>query len=149
MPRFYQQLTYDERCQIVILKERGDRPAQIAKLLKGDRSSIIRELKRNGQESKYQGKHADQQAKQRRFRKPVKMTPQLTVFVEEKLKLQWSPEQISGRFKQEHTVNISHETIYKHIWKDKRNGGSLYRHLRHHGKKYKHRSKEGVVSQIV
>jgi IS30 family transposase len=61
--------------------------------------------------------------------------------VEEKLKLQWSPEQISGRLKIERATRISHETIYKHIWSDKRKGGFLYKHLRHHGKKYNHRSK--------
>jgi len=32
MPRSYQQLTYDERCQITALKGRGDCPAEIANL---------------------------------------------------------------------------------------------------------------------
>ena len=31
-------------------------------------------------------------------------------------------------------------TIYRHIWKDKSSGGSLYKHLRHSGKKYNKRS---------
>lgn len=141
MPRSYQQLTYDERCQIVVLKERGDSPSQIARLLKRHRSSITRELTRNGQGSKYHGRQANHQAQQRRFRKPIKMTPQLTALVEEQLKLQWSPEQISGRLAREHNIGISHETIYKYIWKDKQNGGTLYKHLRHSGKKYNHRSK--------
>ena len=26
-------------------------------------------------------------------------------------------------------MTVSHETIYKHIWEDKRNGGLLYKHL--------------------
>lgn len=38
-------------------------------------------------------------------------------------------------------TNISHETIYQHIWNDKKNGGNLYTNLRRHGKKYKKRSK--------
>lgn len=141
MPRSYQQLTYDERCQITALKERGDSPSQIARLLGRHRSSITRELKRNKGEHKYQGRQADNRSRQRRFRKPIKMTLQVKSLVEEKLKLQWSPEQISGRLEQEQSIDISHETIYKHIWKDKRNGGSLYKHLRHSGKKYNHRSK--------
>lgn len=140
LPRSYQQLTYDERCQISALRARGDRPAQIARQLSRDRSTIIRELKRNSINGQYQGSQAEIQSQQRRFRKPTKMTPQLVLTVEEKLKLQWSPEQISGRLKIE-GINISHEAIYKHIRKDKRNGGSLYKQLRHHGKKYNHRSK--------
>lgn len=41
-----------------------------------------------------------------------------------------SPEQISGRLRCEGTLRISHETIYRHIWKDKASGGELYAHLR-------------------
>ncbi len=142
VPRSYQQLTYDERCQISALKARGDSPSQIARQLFRHRSSIIREIKRNSIEGRYQGSQAEAKSQQRRFRKPTKMTPQLVLTVEEKLKLQWSPEQISGRLKTEVVANISHETIYKHIWSDKRKGGSLYKDLRHNGKKYNHRSKE-------
>ena len=141
MPRFYQQLTYNERCQISALKARGDSPSQIARQLNRHRSSIIRELTRNSIEGKYQGPQAEVKSQQRRFRKPNKMTPQLVLIIEERTKLQWSPQQISGRLKIEGVANISHETIYKHIWSDKRKGGSLYKHLRHNGKKYNHRSK--------
>ena len=141
MPRSYQQLTYDERCQISALKARGDSPSQIARQLSKHRSSITRELKKNSIEGKYEGSQAAAKSQQRRFRKPTKMTPELVLIVEERLKLQWSPEQISGRLKTEAVANISHETIYKHIWSDKRKGGSLYKHLRHSGKKYNHRSK--------
>ncbi len=49
--------------------------------------------------------------------------------IEDKIRLGWSAEQISGRLKQEN-ISISHETIYQHISKDKKNGGSLYLHLR-------------------
>jgi len=33
----------------------------------------------------------------------------------------------------------SHERIYQHVWKDKKDGGTLYLHLRHSGKKYNKR----------
>jgi len=68
------------------------------------------------------------------------MTPQVIKIIEEKLKEKWSPEQISGRLKLESDINISHESIYKHIWADKHQGGTLYMHLRHAGKKYNKRS---------
>jgi Transposase and inactivated derivatives, IS30 family len=68
------------------------------------------------------------------------MTAERIAAIEEKLRLQWSPEQISGWCKIHHNgQTVSHETIYKHVWENKRGGGSLYRHLRHHGKKYNKR----------
>lgn len=50
---------------------------------------------------------------------------------------QWSPEQISGYLAKD-GFKISHETIYKWIRIDKRDRGTLYKHLRH---RLKHRSK--------
>ena len=41
----------------------------------------------------------------------------------------WSPEQISGRFREEGIV-ISHEHIYQYVYADKRVGGDLWKHLR-------------------
>ena len=60
--------------------------------------------------------------------------------IEEKLtQEQWSPDQISGRLAKDGIAFISHERIYQHIWKDKKNGGKLHLHLRHSGKKYNKR----------
>ena len=63
------------------------------------------------------------------------MTPERWREVEEKLALQWSPEQISGRLRLEGRATVSHEWIYKRVWKDREAGGTLHRHLRHCGKK--------------
>jgi IS30 family transposase len=46
----------------------------------------------------------------------------------------WSPEQIAGRLKKDHVVDLHHETIYQYILADKRRGGDLYQHLRHQKK---------------
>lgn len=46
------------------------------------------------------------------------------------LKMDWSPEQVSLVFRENALLSISHETIYRYIWRDKREGGQLYRHLR-------------------
>ena len=46
------------------------------------------------------------------------------------LKEEWSPEQISGWLRRKRRLPISHETIYRYIWEDRRSGGALYRHLR-------------------
>ena len=45
------------------------------------------------------------------------------------------------------------ETIYQYIWKDKRQGGLLYKHLRTKGKRYKKRGdsndKRGLITDRV
>ena len=62
--------------------------------------------------------------------------------INDKLELQWSPEQISGWMKKQgYTNTVSYETIYQYVWKNKKRKGSLYKNLRHHGKKYNKRSK--------
>ncbi len=52
----------------------------------------------------------------------------------------WSPEQISGRMALEDLRPVSHETIYRYIYHNKRSGGNLYKYLRHKNKKYTKRS---------
>ena len=64
------------------------------------------------------------------------MTPCLIVRVETFLhENQWSPEQIFGALNHEDGTKVSHESLYRHIWSDKRVGGTLYLHLRQRGKK--------------
>lgn len=46
------------------------------------------------------------------------------------LGVDWSPEQISGWCARHGVLAISHETIYRHVWQDKANGGVRYTHLR-------------------
>jgi len=59
--------------------------------------------------------------------------------IESKLRIEWSPEQISGWLLNDKELLISHESIYLHIWADKQAGGDLYTHLRQQGKKYNKR----------
>ena len=51
----------------------------------------------------------------------------------------FSPEQVSGFLKRNHSIRISHETIYQYVLSDKANGGTLYQHLRRSNKKRKKR----------
>lgn len=50
MPKGYHYLTYDQRCQLQTLKERGDSINKIAEALKVDRSFIYREIARNSED---------------------------------------------------------------------------------------------------
>lgn len=148
MPKGYHHLTRDQRCQIYILKVRGDSIKEIAEALTVNRSTIYREVKRNSGMRGYRYKQANEKAKERWQKshggKRKMISPTIAV-IEEKLGLQWSPEQISGWLKKEqYEYGVSHETIYQHIWSNKRQGGLLYKELRHSGKKYNKRSKNAA-----
>lgn len=62
----------------------------------------------------------------------------------------WSPEQIAGWYARFHLLRIRHETIYRHIWADKRNGGALHTHLRRANKvrrkRYAHYDSRGRLA---
>jgi transposase, IS30 family len=145
MPRYYSQLTYANRCQIHAFKATKMSNRAIAAQLGVHPRTIDREVKRNQGGCGYRHKQAQAFAEGRRFAqkgKPVKMTPTLVARIEDKLtNEQWSPEQISGRLKIEanNPIHISHETIYQHIYADKREKGKLYLNLRRKSRKYQRR----------
>ena len=45
----------------------------------------------------------------------MKMTVAVIKLCESKLKLDWSPEQVSGWLKAEKGIRLSHERIYQHV----------------------------------
>lgn len=141
MKNSYQQLTYEQRCQIFTLNKRHLSQREIAQEIGVNQSTISRELRRNKGGCGYRFKQAHTLAVARRKDAcgPTKMTPQIISLIESKIRIDWSPEQISGWLLTEKDVQISHETIYLHIWSDKRAGGDLYEHLRRQGKKYNKR----------
>jgi IS30 family transposase len=56
------------------------------------------------------------------------------------LREKWSPEQTCGWLRTLGVLSISHETIYRHVWEDKRCGGDLHTHLRGARKKWRKRN---------
>lgn len=139
--RNYKQLTYEQRCQIEVLKKSGLKQEDIADAVGVSQSTISRELNRNTGLRGYRHKQAQAKANERRrsARKAIKMTDEVVDLVENQLREQWSPEQVSGWLNETHGMSLSHERIYLHIWDDKRAGGDLYTHLRRQGKKYQKR----------
>lgn len=148
MPKGYHHLKRDQRCHLYALKARGESISIIASELEVDRSTVYREIKRNSGCRGYRYKQADEKANKRRHKtscRKRKMTDATIDIIEKKLRLQWSPEQIAGWLKEEgYEKSVSHEAIYQHVWKEKRFGSSLYKELRHSGKKYNKRSKGGA-----
>ena len=150
MMRTYQQLTYEQRCQISALMKSGCSQRKIAKTIGTTQSTVSRELERNTGARGYRHKQAQEKTQQRRAKavQRTKMTPVMIKTIESKLRIEWSPEQISGWLLNREEL-ISHESIYLHIWADKQAGGGLYTHLRRQGKKYdKRRNGKSTRGQI-
>ena len=125
----YTQLTQEQRYQIHVLLKMEPSQTEIADALGVHRSTISRELRRNRGKRGYRPKQAHQFALQRRKKARKRITTDIWALVEEKLRQDWSPEQIAGRFK-EGDIAISHEHIYQYVYADKRVGGDLWKHLR-------------------
>lgn len=137
----YKQLTQEERYQIYALLKAEKIKAQIAEILDRHPATIGREIERNTGQKGYRPKQAQEKAAERRRNVPkkIKFTGEVEVYVNEKLRLQWSPEQISGRMEKEIGVRVSHERIYQHLSKDRKDDGTLWENLRRSRKKRKKR----------
>lgn len=116
------------------LRKQGLNQAQIARQLNRSPSTISRELRRNSclSDGHYRPSKADSRTRGRRSRsrRNQQFTNSDYWLVNYFLQKQWSPEQISGRLSQAGLLQISHETIYCHVWRDKAAGGALHTHLR-------------------
>lgn len=137
--RTYKQLTSEQRYQISALKKMGHGPTEIAQALDVHKSSISRELRRNTGERGYRPKQADEKARARRANATPKkrISTETWEGVDEKLRQDWSPEQVSGWLEKRQAIHISPEWIYQHILADQQAAGDLATHLRQHGKRRK------------
>lgn len=119
---------------ISALRRQGFNQSQVARALGRHRSSISRELRRNAAawDGGYRPLKASEMTRGRRSRsrRNGHFTANEFQVVVRHLKQLWSPEQISGRLRKDRLLSISHETIYRHIWRDKADGGYLYKYLR-------------------
>ena len=144
----YKQLTYEQRCRIYGLWRTGHTQTKIADEIGVHKSTISRELKRNityvrtsNGYWQYKPDYAQTYANERHRDKPkaAKLTQEVRSFICDKLREEWSPEQVSGYAKRHGLFKLSHEWIYRLVLQDKQKGGDLYKHLRHQHKKYRKR----------
>jgi IS30 family transposase len=128
-----------EREEISRCLARGWSIREIARHLKRAPSTISREVRRNYGHSRYRARSAELRAwKSARRPKPCKLTEcaQLRRVVESKLRVWWSPQQISRwlrrTFRGRVEMNVSHETIYRSLFVQARNAlkKELTKHLR-------------------
>jgi IS30 family transposase len=130
----YQQLSTEERYELAAMRRQQVGMAAMAHHLGRHRSTLYREVKRN--QSVHDGCYRPSQAvekasgRQHRPRRNWRYGPGEFAPIEAMIREELSPEQIVGRSQREGQRVMSHETIYRWIWRDKRCGGTLWRHLR-------------------
>jgi transposase, IS30 family len=117
----YKQLTIEEREKIQEFIILGKSLRYIAGKVERNVSTISRELLKNKKENdhKYNSRLANEKAlknRENRGRKERLKNEKIREYVTSKLKLKWSPEQISGRIRIDLKEEISHEAIYQYIY---------------------------------
>ena len=127
----YTQLTQGQRYQIYALLKTEHSQTAIAIVIGVNKSTISRELRRNRGQRGYRPKQAHRLAQQRR-RKAIqrRISTETWTLIDEKIRADWSPEQISAWLEKNTDTAVSHEWIYQHIYLDKCVGGDLHQHLR-------------------
>jgi IS30 family transposase len=159
----YKQLTFSQRYQIESLLQAGLSQTSITSILKVNKSTISRELKRNvakrGRTAHvYKAEKAQSKtALRHRYKsKQILLTESLKKRIESLLEYEKrSPELIAKRLGMESDICVSHETIYKWIWECKHSNHSkhrpykkLYTYLKHIGRRQKRKNTKdnrGVV----
>ena len=118
-----EQISHDERVRIEELLSAGFLRSEIAKELKRDRSTIGREMARNGVHGKYSAEVAQQRAERRKSERPrvAKMDRKpIRDAVEKGLIQFWSPDEIQGRqtlLRTKPRERVSASTVYRWIGK--------------------------------
>jgi IS30 family transposase len=130
----YCQLTQAERYSIASMRRQKLTVAQMALRLGRHRSTIYREVKRN--KTTYNGHygaekaHSYATARLRRCRRKPQYSQQELARVEGLLRRRWSPRQISGWYRRFRLLEMSAQTIYRHIKRDRKKAGDLWRYTR-------------------
>jgi IS30 family transposase len=124
-------LTLNERLKIADLRREGLGPRAIARAIDRDPATVSRELRRNAQEGTgaYRPFAAQKMAEQRRPRPKtgrLVADAELRAFVEGRLRVRWSPEQIADalrkQFPDQPQRHLAVETIYQAIYRPELGG---------------------------
>ena len=132
MGKHYGQLDLDERIELFRHHDAGTAPSEIARIMGRHPSTIGRELRRNSlPKAGYKPASADRMAFSRRRRSSrIERLNPLRDHVDDHLAMGWSPEQIAGRLRLEGSAHrVSHESIYRYIYRPKVRPRKLYRYL--------------------
>jgi IS30 family transposase len=118
----YHHFSKHERNELSVLLKRGYSYSDIAQALGKSHSSVSREVKKNSVKGVYDPAKAHQKARTRRKgskyqNMKINESPVFLKFLEEKLQVGWTPEQIAGRWNRDHAKpQFSFKSIYKYLY---------------------------------
>jgi IS30 family transposase len=141
-------LTRFQREKLQALRAAGHDQKEIASFIGCHQSTVSRELRRNKTPVYfcYNAERAQRYAEERRVKSYREHThwydnPAVLKYIVEELREGKSPDAIAGRMKRQSPWHrkhaVSHESIYRYIWKVKEEGGVLHRYLPRKGKRPK------------
>lgn len=136
----YEHIKKAERSEISILLKKRYSYSNIAEALGRNKSAISREIRKNSTKKVYDPEKADAKARVKRLYSKyqgmkIVGDKELRNYVETKLTEDWSPEEISGRIKEEESQRIKYispKSIYKFVYSVY--GRLLEKHLPYSGK---------------
>jgi len=156
----YTHFTENERYVISHMHMAGFSLRAIGHRLGRDHTSVMREIKRNSPTYDddavywYDATHSiamERRYKARSYRRQNYRS--LVEYVEDKLKLDWPPEVIAARVRIDHPnderMRISHETIYRWIYHDASQGGTLHKHLRRQRPRRRRQTRYGSGRRFI
>lgn len=133
-------LTLEEREVIAQMRSVGRTQAAIAQQLARDASTISRELRRNSSRNGYWAVAAQNKADARHSQRPrvcKLQRPEVRRYVQQRLRLCWSPDEIAAcsreEFPRDRKRQMSHQTIYAWIHAQDAAGKHWRRYLRSAG----------------
>lgn len=145
----YRRLRPEDRHVIGRLSKAGMGQSQIAHAVGFSQSTISKELRRNASPEGYSAEAAQGLAERRGLSKRPRgraISGEVAVEVERLLRLKYSPEQISATMGPR---GPSHQSIYRHVERDRLEGGDLRGCLRINGRRRRLRRKRGRVGRIA
>ena len=126
----YTHITPSQQNELSVLLRTKTTQKEIAHLLHKDRTTIWRERKRNGdEEGNYHARKAKEKTKERQVeahtkQRKIENSSWLKTYIEKKLRVRWSPEQIAGHLKKTYSHNkkkqIGKDSIYLHIYEERK-----------------------------
>ena len=117
----YKQLTLAQRYEIQVLLNQSKGQKEIAETIGFSKSCISREIERNSAGGKYEAEEAHRRyTYKKRQRKAYKLTDTIKSAIISGLKADFSPEQIVGQSALEEKEMVSHETIYRFVYRQQK-----------------------------
>jgi IS30 family transposase len=153
-------LTRSQRDQIEVLLSVGKTQAEIAGLVGCSQSTISRECKRSNPPvyQRYTASTAQERSEERRRRSYEQRQrwhddPAILRYIVEELRRGKSPDAVAGRMRRRSLWHrkhaVSHESIYRYVWKVKEKGGCLHFYLPRKGKRPKFYGLQGASASHI